>query len=251
MKNKILLVALLFSVQFASANDNTINGTVSPDDLNDRLRFASELLEGNWQGNDNGTTQSVSFFDDGTAQIISDNKKNAGFKQFTWSLMIQNDKLTLQMTDQISQQKFGYEVSKLTEKEIIAYSTTGEPLSLKAIETKTNLIESGLWVSLSYGKLINDDILNAYLTLELRNDGTYTRTIYSELVTMDENGTWGISPDGNFLLLQDNNSVAIQVARIMKVSHSTLVLAERINAPEHTETYSTANTAIIYQSATR
>lgn len=238
MKQFILFPAL-FSLMF-SAPLFAGDATVQPDDINEKTNFYSELLHGEWAGSFNDQTIFYQFGTGGEGALIAQKTTGAmHVVRFDWAIEWQDNRWMLLFEEKLSHTKFGYEIQRLTEKQLLAIDANGNHLALNtdAPLFSTERIDRNLdLANATWQAQYNSDHTGeaahwVTVALRLNDDETFVRSFDNGLCTVVEQGKWKLSCDGNFLFFRAEGSGDVHVARVIREGEGELMLMEALEAP--------------------
>ncbi|MEO1517756.1 MAG: hypothetical protein AAFV95_22225 [Bacteroidota bacterium] len=225
----VFLVLLLSSELFAGNGIRKSSCRLSlfqSEDMPLQLRVENDLLNGVWvedfdednvvtrmerifQFRDFGIMEEVAIYDDG----------NTIHRQHFWKLDIRDGRIYLDIADDNLMEVMLYEVEQTCEGIILTDLSTGQPSYFEYSEKQPDIYVTALfhnfvghWNVAAYPYEIKTaaqedancgtetPMPGAYLELNFKSDGTYTKWMGSEEAESVERGFWEISDDGQYLV---------------------------------------------------
>jgi hypothetical protein len=203
--------------------------------------LAKHLPNGIWSGtNADGQKLSIVFYENGVAQWNEGNGQAPKVALYDWEVIPGVGGCAfLQMTDQASGAAYSYAVDvECNQIQLIATNFSSHSLQqVKAgnAEQRRQLL-SGAWGNTTYPFDVSrrkaPDMEDAYLQYQFFKDGSFVRKLGNRNRQLEETGTYLVSDDGHYVLLQfDEGCITVVALKYLQLDELVLQHVLRCEDP--------------------
>ena len=239
MKTSALFVGLMAMVSFMSAHPISSADFINCREYAAKLKkdfstiqlIERDLAFGTWVAHDlNGEETTYLFTNEGLVQILhADVDGNVSYSSTFWRVAEFDGEPFLVISDQQRKEKL-FSVDQTCEGITLKGIVCGKVLTLdyqplkKKVKfnlTKAHLIGEWTNVSVFENQNTSKKVHGAFFNYHFSPDGMYSCTYGSHMKKIKESGSWGVSKDGQFLLLhvtEDGNVENIKNTKVIKIA---------------------------------
>lgn len=225
---------LLASQSTSTTTDCRLNTLAFTAEVTLVQQIKEDLLNGIWH-QQTAVPATLLFAESGVGSFITDCPK--GGKEIgglQWSVTTENGQVILTLTKQ-TEGIVRYDVKQTCDGLTLQDISNGQFMTLayQPVSKATKMLNvqrtlSGEWSSTVYPNTVIEDleaesqqqIMSAYFTYELSNDGTFVRTFGGHnLKTVSVSGIWQVSEDGNYIILHLPDGKGGYYNRVAEIKH--------------------------------